>query len=282
MSLPKMSSLKAPKCLNRLQLPGTLWVASDIHLDAAMPRTATAFHEFLEQACGHAQALILCGDIFDVWIGDDHALRQPPEWLAQSLVALRKTARAIPLYLVRGNRDFLMGQVLANMLCAHMLHAPVRLDTDAGPVLLAHGDEYCTDDISYQRFRRLVHNRMFRCGFLSLPLGVRRSLAGWARQRSQMAHRRKPFAIMDVNPQAVGQAMAEAGCQLMVHGHTHRPASHELLVSGRPAWRHVLPDWDHDNGQAPRGGWISISADGISLHTWPDGSARPHRHHQKS
>src|SRR5690606_10130653 len=141
---------------NKLAIPGVLWVASDIHLGTAVPQTARAFYAFLEQARHQADALILCGDIFDAWIGDDPALCTPPGWLAQALAQLRATAQAMPLYLVRGNRDFLMGQALADALGARLLDAPAVLDTDAGAILLAHGDEFCTDDLAYQRFRRIV------------------------------------------------------------------------------------------------------------------------------
>src|SRR5690606_29981531 len=118
--------------------------------------TAAAFIRFLDRARHDADALILCGDIFEAWIGDDHALHDPPPWLAQALEALRTTAGDIPLWLGRGNRDFLMGPALARHLGAGLLDDEVLLRTAVGTVLLAHGDQYCTDDLEYQRLRRLV------------------------------------------------------------------------------------------------------------------------------
>ncbi|HET8596195.1 MAG TPA: UDP-2,3-diacylglucosamine diphosphatase [Castellaniella sp.] len=255
--------------MNKTTMPGDLWIASDIHLGPAVPRTASAFYDFLALARGQARALILCGDIFDAWIGDDHALRNPPPWLDQALRELRLTAQAIPLRLASGNRDFLMGPALARALDAQLLEAPVRLDTAAGPILLAHGDEYCTDDTGYQRFRRIVHTPWVQSAFLALPLRWRRAIADWARARSRQSRHGKSMRIMDVNPDAIRRALRSAGCATLIHGHTHRPAVHELDLDGRPARRWVLPDWEFDHVQPGRGGWISVDAQGVHLHVWP-------------
>lgn len=249
--------------MDELSLPGALWIASDIHLGDAVPHTARAFYAFLAQAREQAQTLILAGDLFDAWIGDDHALHHPPAWLAQAIQELRLTAQAVPLWLMHGNRDFLMGNALARALGAPLLASPVRLNTDAGPILLAHGDEYCTDDAAYQRYRRIVRTPWVQQAFLALPLAARRQIADWARRRSRQAHRQKPLQIMDVNPAAVARALRAAHCEVLIHGHTHRPASHMLDLHGRSARRYVLPDWDFDRARPARGGWIIVSADGI-------------------
>ncbi|TAN30168.1 MAG: UDP-2,3-diacylglucosamine diphosphatase [Castellaniella sp.] len=251
--------------MNKISIRGTLWIASDIHLGENVPRTAQAFYEFLARARRDADALILCGDIFDAWIGDDHALRRPPAWLAQAIEQLRATAQAIPLWLAHGNRDFLMGPALVQALGARLLTAPTHLDTDAGNILLAHGDEYCTDDVHYQRFRRVVHTPWVQSVFLALPLGLRRAIARGARARSRQARYRKTLRIMDVQPQAIERALREAGCTQMIHGHTHRPAVHDILVDGRAARRYVLPDWECDQADPVRGGWIEVDARGIRL-----------------
>ena len=249
--------------MNNQAIPGVVWIASDIHLGAAVPQTARAFYAFLDRARHEADALILCGDIFDAWIGDDHALHAPPDWLAEALDQLRATAQTIPLWLVHGNRDFLMGRALADALGARLLDAPAVLDTDAGPVLLAHGDEFCTDDLAYQRFRRIVHTRWIQRVFLALPLRLRRAIAARARARSRQSRHTKSMAIMDVNAAAVAQALREAGCTTLIHGHTHRPAVHTLDLDGGTAHRHVLPDWEFDRDAPARGGWIEISRQGI-------------------
>ncbi|MFT0533114.1 UDP-2,3-diacylglucosamine diphosphatase [Castellaniella hirudinis] len=246
-----------------------MWLAADIHLGAEVPRTNRAFYDFLALARRQAQGLILCGDIFDAWIGDDHALNHPPDWLAEALRELRLTAQAIPLWLMHGNRDFLLGPALAEALGARLAAAPLRLDTAAGPVLLAHGDEYCTDDVQYQRFRAVVRTRWVQHLFLALPLGLRRAIARRARAHSRQAHAGKPPRIMDVNATAVAQALRAADCTVLIHGHTHRPAIHALRFHGRDGQRFVLPDWEFDHAQPPRGGWISLDGQGIQMHTWP-------------
>lgn len=258
------SSSKAPRWLNRLALPGRVWIASDIHLGEHNPGTAAAFSRFLQRARHEADALVLCGDIFEAWIGDDHALNAPPAWLGQALAALRDTARDIPLWLGRGNRDFLMGPALARSLGAQLLDDEVLLSTEAGTVLLAHGDQYCTDDPAYQRLRRIVRTAWVQRAFLALPLAWRRRIGAWARARSRQARGAKPMAIMDVNPQAVAAALSAADCQVMIHGHTHRPAEHALQVDGRACRRIVLPDWEYDRPPM-RGGWAVLDADGLRL-----------------
>jgi len=250
---------------NRLALAGTVWLASDIHLGPEVPLTASVFQRFLDEASVQADALILCGDIFDAWIGDDAALDAHAPWLEQAMLGMRKVSSQVPLWLGRGNRDFLLGRQFASAVGASMLPDSVLLDTDAGQVLLSHGDEYCTDDAGYQRFRRIVRQPLVQGIFLSLSLGTRRRIANWARARSKASNQYKAVDIMDVTPSAVTQALARSGASTMVHGHTHRPAIHELEAGGTQRRRIVLPDWDFDHAQPPRGGWLSISSDGMRL-----------------
>jgi UDP-2,3-diacylglucosamine hydrolase len=164
----------------------------------------------------------------------------------------------------RGNRDFLMGRALTDMLGARLLPDRVVLSTAAGDMLLSHGDEYCTKDPAYQRFRRIVRTPWVQGLFLSLSLSVRRRIADWARQRSRDSRGRKSMQIMDVEPQAIVQALERAPCNILVHGHTHRPAIHTLDVDGRVCSRIVLPDWDYDRLPA-RAGWLVLDADGPRL-----------------
>jgi len=256
-----------PAPIARLALAGTVWVASDIHLGPAVPATAQAFYRFLDDAATRADALVLCGDIFDAWIGDDYALREPPAWLADALGHLRHTASRIPLWLGRGNRDFLMGLGLARALGAQLLPEPVMLNTDAGFILLSHGDEYCTGDPGYQRFRRVVRHPGVQRVFLSLGLPTRRRIADWARRRSQASNRYKPRDIMDVAPEAIKKAFTDSGARIMVHGHTHRPAVHAVQMPAGACTRIVLPDWDFDHDHPGRGGWLAIDRHGPVLHT---------------
>lgn len=252
--------------LNRIEHPGVIWLASDIHLGPDTPKTREIFHAFLDQACAEADALILCGDIFDVWIGDDAALDDPPPWLVPSLEAFRRTAGTISLWLARGNRDFLIGPSLARHLGAKLLPQPVLLATPIGDVLVTHGDEYCTDDIGYQRFKRLVRNPFVQGVYLSLSLARRRRIAQYARQRSMASHGQKASAMMDVTPDAVRAAFEQSGASVMVHGHTHRPGMHKIETPSGEKRRYVLPDWECE--QEPyRGGWVSIDREGVEIHT---------------
>ena len=246
-----------------LPAPGRLWLAADLHLSERSPDTNQAFLRFLAQASQDCDALFLVGDIFDAWVGDDLALHAPPPWMVPVLAGLKDCAARCRLYLGRGNRDFLMGKALTDALGAHLLPERVRLHTDDGPVLLSHGDEYCTADHAYQRFRRLVRTPWVQKAFLSLGRPARLAIARWARRRSQRAGRRKPAPIMDVQPDAIVAALRAADCRLMVHGHTHRPAEHRLDIDGRAHRRIVLDDWDLDDARKPRGGWLEISADGV-------------------
>ncbi|MFY1840684.1 UDP-2,3-diacylglucosamine diphosphatase [Achromobacter xylosoxidans] len=251
--------------MNKIALPGPVWLASDLHLGPATPATAEAFLAFLQAAEEEAAALLLPGDIFDAWIGDD-VIRAAPLWLATALTALRTTASRIPLWLGRGNRDFLIGEELAGAVGARLLPEPALLQTDYGDVLLTHGDEFCTDDAAYQQFRQMVRNPQWQAAFLAKTIPERLAMAQQARGESQMANQSKSMEIMDVNAAAVEQAFRDSGVALMVHGHTHRPARHVLEVDGSKRERWVLPDWDCDHVSPPRGGWLVIDRDGLQFY----------------
>lgn len=251
--------------MNKIALPGPVWLASDLHLGPATPATAEAFLAFLQAAEEEAAALLLPGDIFDAWIGDD-VIRAAPPWLATALTALRTTASRIPLWLGRGNRDFLIGEELAGAVGARLLPEPALLQTDYGDVLLTHGDEFCTDDAAYQQFRQMVRNPQWQAAFLAKTIPERLAMAQQARGESQMANQSKSMEIMDVNAAAVEQAFRDSGVALMVHGHTHRPAHHVLEVDGSKRERWVLPDWDCDHVSPPRGGWLVIDRDGLQFY----------------
>lgn len=262
----KTLSSRKPRSLSKLRLPGTLWLASDIHLGPYTPETNRAFLTFLSQAAHQPDALILGGDIFNVWIGDD-VIKSPPAWLADILMALQKVAQTTPLFICRGNRDFLMGPALCHFIGAELLDEHTLLETDAGTILFSHGDEYCTDDDTYQRFRYWVRKPWVQRIFLAFSLKKRQKWAGIARARSVQANQHKPSCIMDVNADTVLEAFHRSGAKTIVHGHTHRPGIHQLASPQGTLQRVVLPDWDYDpspalpqaNRTTPRGGWLEIS-----------------------
>jgi len=251
--------------LNKIVLSGPIWLASDLHLGPATPATSEAFLAFLQAAEEEAAALLLPGDIFDAWIGDD-VIRAAPPWLATALTALRATAGRIPVWLGRGNRDFLIGEELAAAVGARLLPEPALLQTDYGDILLTHGDEFCTDDAAYQQFRQMVRNPQWQAEFLAKTIPERLAMAQQARGESQMANQAKSMEIMDVNAGAVEQAFRDHGVTLMVHGHTHRPARHVLEVDGAKRERWVLREWYCHPVSPPRGGWLVIDRDGLEFY----------------
>lgn len=253
--------------MNKIALAGPVWLASDIHLGQNTVQTSEAFRDFLKLASKEAAGLLLPGDIFDAWIGDDVAVVAPP-WLAQDLMAIKACAAKIPVWLGRGNRDFLMGEALAAGLGARLLPEQVLVTIGGRTMLLSHGDEYCTDDLPYQQFRAMVRNPAWQSGFLARSIPERLTLAAQARGESMAANQNKSSEIMDVNADAVAAAIRAASVSMVVHGHTHRPGRNVLSVDGNRCERWVLPDWDCDHlesGEGARGGWMVIDEDGPSL-----------------
>ncbi len=167
------------------------------------------------------------------------------------------------MYLGRGNRDFLIGGELAEAVGARLLPDPAMLQTGFGPVLLSHGDEYCTDDAAYQQFRAMVRNPQWQAQFLalSIPGAIEESPARRA-ARAWPPTRPSPWRSWTSTRARWSRPSATAARRVMVHGHTHRPARHVLAVDGTRRERWVLPDWDCDHVQPPRGGWLVIDRDG--------------------
>nr|WP_246233591.1 UDP-2,3-diacylglucosamine diphosphatase [Pelistega europaea] len=165
-----------------------VYIASDIHLGPHIPLTNQTFFQFLKRAATEANALVLVGDVFNVWFGDDIAINSHEPWLQQSLSALRDCAKQIPVYLVHGNRDFLIGKQLCQSLGITLLPEQSLLHTDAGVILLSHGDELCTQDKAYMRFRRVLRMQWLQHLFLTLPFSWRRGIAHYLRNRSEQSH----------------------------------------------------------------------------------------------
>ncbi|MSR09323.1 MAG: UDP-2,3-diacylglucosamine diphosphatase [Gammaproteobacteria bacterium] len=218
----------------------TVLFVSDLHLDATRPAATECFLRFLAVDARNASTLYILGDLFEVWTGDDAAGTHE----VRILDALRQYIRAgHRCGFLRGNRDFLVGAGFAARTGATLLPDETLIDVYGEQVLLLHGDTLCTDDHSYQRYRRLVHNRALRALYLALSPQIRNRIAAYARRRSAAANASKSAEIMDVNPAAVADAFRRHGVELMVHGHTHRPATHTLELDGKTARRVVLGAW---------------------------------------
>ncbi|MBI5040345.1 MAG: UDP-2,3-diacylglucosamine diphosphatase [Gammaproteobacteria bacterium] len=236
----------------------TLFI-SDLHLDARRPAITTLFQDLLAgldpQVCA---GLYILGDLFEAWIGDDNDDAHDQRILA----ALHATtARGIPIWVMHGNRDFLLGETFAHATGCTLLADPTLIQLNGEPTLLMHGDTLCTDDHEYQQFRTLVRNPAWQQQFLAKPLAERRAIAANLRETSRQRTGEKDAEIMDVNPQTVEATLRAHGVRRLIHGHTHRPATHNLSIDGERAQRIVLGDW-YEQGSVLR-----CDEDGLHLET---------------
>jgi UDP-2,3-diacylglucosamine hydrolase len=237
----------------------TLFV-SDLHLDAASPEIARQFHAFLAGEARSAAALYILGDLFEAWLGDD----DPDPSARSTVAALRALVDAgVPCFVMHGNRDFLIGERFCRETGATLLEDGTVVEVHGERVLLMHGDALCTDDVSYQRLRRIVRSPVVRWIFRHMTLEQRRALARKMRAGSREHVGMTAPEIMDVNAAAVAQAFRAAGVRTLIHGHTHRPAVHEIEVDGAPSRRIVLGDW------YSQGSVLEWSRDSFSLRTMP-------------
>ncbi|MNF29540.1 UDP-2,3-diacylglucosamine hydrolase [compost metagenome] len=214
---------------------------SDLHLEQERPDISRAFLHFLETRAVQAEALYILGDFFEVWIGDD-AISPFQRSIAQALRQLSDSGTRI--YLMHGNRDFMIGQAFCREAGCSLLRDPSLVELAGEKVLLMHGDSLCTQDEAYMRLRRWLRNPLALFILRNLPLATRRKLARKLRKESREQTRLKASDIVDVTPTEVPRIMAAHGVRTLIHGHTHRPAVHQLEVAGQPARRIVLGDWD--------------------------------------
>jgi UDP-2,3-diacylglucosamine hydrolase len=230
---------------------------SDLHLQESHPRTAEAFFRFLAERASHAEALYLLGDIFEYWAGDDDLDTPFHQRIVAALRGLSDSGIAV--YWMAGNRDFLVSQDFARAAGLSILPDPWVASIGGERIALAHGDAQCTDDVKYMAFRTQVRDPAWQQQFLAMPLAQRKAIIAGLREGSRQAHGEKTCEIMDVTPDAVAALHEATQANVIIHGHTHRPALHLDEQSGRR--RYVLPDWELD-AEPVRGGWIAIDADG--------------------
>lgn len=218
------------------------WFVSDLHLSPARPDIAHLFFDFLRDTARSADALYILGDLFDAWIGDDDT----SAFAAQVQDELRRfTDHGIPTYFVAGNRDFLIGRRFAERTGVKILTDPYVVNLYDTPTLILHGDLLCTDDVSYQRFRRWIRKPWLTKLLLALPLKSRMRIATKLRagSKTQQPLSEEQLAIMDANAQTVIDYFKRYNVKQMIHGHTHRPAVHQHKLNGASATRIVLGDW---------------------------------------
>ena len=231
----------------------TLFI-SDLHLTEERPEANERFVEFVEDTARGAEALYILGDFFEYWIGDDD-LEEPFNAVIAGLLA-GLSANGVRLYFMHGNRDFLVGERFCAASGASLLSDPVVHEIQGVQTLLVHGDTLCTDDVEYQAWRRKARDPAFQADFLAKPIAERRRLTAQMREKSKEVVRGKTAEIMDVNAQAVAEALRRHGVQRLIHGHTHRPGRHKVGSDGE---RWVLPDW------YGRGGYLEVAKRGPRL-----------------
>lgn len=234
---------------------GAVLFISDLHLAPDTPALTERLLDFLAGPARSAASLVILGDLFDAWAGDDD-LAAPLN--ARIVAALRELADSgVTVEFMAGNRDFLIGADFAAAAGCKLLPDPCMRMIAGTRTLLSHGDAFCTDDADYQRFRAQVRAPAWRSAFLALPLAERKREIETLRARSEAAKRDKPMTIMDVNAAAIAAAFATHAVQVLIHGHTHRQGAHTHCIAGENRTRWVLGDWHADRGNA-----LMCAADG--------------------
>jgi UDP-2,3-diacylglucosamine hydrolase len=215
---------------------------SDLHLHQTRPETSAAFFHFLSSDATRAEALYILGDLFEYWVGDDQL---DHDILSREVCdAIRTVSNAgVEVFFMHGNRDFLIGTRFATEAKLTILTDPTQIRLGDKSLLLLHGDTLCTDDHRYQQFRRQARDPAWQAGILTKPYDERIALAASIRERSDTEKTTKAADIMDVSLATVEQVFRTNGYIDMIHGHTHRPATHVHMVDGHRCTRQVLADW---------------------------------------
>ncbi len=230
-------------------------ILADVHLHAGDQASFAAWQRTM--LASQASAIILLGDIFEVWVGDDWGLQDP---FAQACAAvLRQVSRQRPVYFMHGNRDFLLGEAFAQSCGLQLLADPCVLQVGAQRILLTHGDAWVTDDQAYQDFRQLARSSAWQAEFLARPLAERVALGAAMRAQSQAAQAGHT-QYEDIDFARALAHLADAQAPALIHGHTHRPSC-DALDAAHTRW--VLSDWDAAHA---RGDYLRVQATGISRH----------------
>ena len=235
------------------RLSRTLFI-SDLHLDPSRRAIVAQFERFLAEVAPGADALYILGDLFEYWVGDDGMVLPFPRAIAERLAA---AARELPIRFMHGNRDFLIARGFAAKTGVELIDDPAVIDLYGRRAALLHGDTLCTDDVEYQKVRAQVRDPRWQQMVLAKTIPERVAMAQGMRAQSEDSKTEKSTDIMDVSEAAVARAFDECDCDVMIHGHTHRPARHEYRIGGRERVRWVLKDWYES------GGYLEASPSGI-------------------
>ena len=229
---------------------------SDIHLCKSRPSIIDAFINFLNKTNNQVDALYILGDLFEYWIGDDSKQHE------NVIEALKKlTDRHFQIFLMHGNRDFLIGSEFQKKTGTVLLNDPTLIQIYGKKVLLGHGDSLCTDDSEYQSFKKKIRSESWKNEFLRKPLSERVAIANKLREESELNKKNKSREIMDVNNEAVNRTLIQFNYpDFFIHGHTHRPKYHSIALDGHQIQRIVLGDW-YDQGS-----YLIFNAQGIETY----------------
>lgn len=220
-------------------MPQTFFIA-DLHLSKEQPEITDCLLDFLATDARKADALYVLGDLFEYWLGDDD-VNDLSSKVAGAFKALSE--HGVPIYFIHGNRDFTIRDRYAKACGMQLLPEQKVIDLYGTPTLIMHGDELCTQDVVYQKFRKKARGWWWPRLMLSLPLSTRRNIAENGRKKSKQNQQNLSNEIMDVTPQEVLDALERHGVKRLIHGHTHRPKIHDLDIDGSHAQRIVLGDW---------------------------------------
>ena len=229
-------------------MPHTLFI-SDLHLSEDHPHITQLFLNFARNIDPETDALYILGDLFEYWAGDDDRDSPFHQKIIQAIRGI--STKGIAVFIMHGNRDFLMNSDLAHACLATLLVDPTLIDLYATPTLLTHGDALCTDDKAYQAFRLQVRQDTWRNNFLAQTLAQRKTQIEQLRKMSEDQKQTKAMEIMDVNLMAVAELFRSHHYPRLIHGHTHRQKHHQHEVDGNMCDRWVLGDW-HETGNALR------------------------------
>jgi UDP-2,3-diacylglucosamine hydrolase len=241
---------------NAINNKSVTYFIADLHLAQNRPDITACFLSFLEKDAPNAETLYILGDLFEYWIGDDD--KNP--FVVEVALALKTLSMlGTRIYYIHGNRDFLLGKRYAKACGMTLLPEVDVIDLYGKPVLIMHGDTLCTRDIAYQAFRKKSRSWWWQTMIKNLPLFVRKSIAENYRLKSASATAMKSQEIMDVTETEVIDKLELHHCQLLIHGHTHRPNIHHIQANNLPAQRIVLGDWYE------QGAWLKVTKDSIEL-----------------
>lgn len=242
---------------NSLPMPHIYFIA-DLHLSEDQPDITECLMRFLASDAVHADALYILGDLFEYWLGDDNVTPLSTQ-VANAFQSL--ASQGVPIFFIHGNRDFLIRQRYATACGMTLLPEQTVIDLYGTPTLIMHGDELCTRDRVYQKFRKKARGWWWPRLMLSLPLSSRIKIAENGRKKSKQNQQKLSNEIMDVTPEEVVSTLAHHKVSRLIHGHTHRPAIHDLVVDNQPAQRIVLGDWYE------QGSMLKVSAQQCELLT---------------